>query len=258
MAHVGVQGLGARDGQEDRTQHQEGGEDADAAELDYQFDGILRHQGHQDVGLVGNMEQAERAQGQEPDDRDRPEEARHIGRALRLDHEQGQQDDGRDRHDQVGHRMADARCVLEAFDRAQHRNGRRDDAVAVKQRRPTDAEEKHRRRIFAQGLLRQGHQGQRAAFALVVRPHQEDDVFHGHDHDQGPEDERNQAGDLKLRRNTVLAGVDQGLLHGVQRRRADIAEDDADRADGQRPETFGAVAVHRHRIRVGGLVLCRG
>ncbi len=142
---------------------------------------------------------------------------------------------------------ADAGGVFQAFDGAQHGHRRGNDAVAIEKRRAADAEEKDGGRIFAERLLRQGHQGQRAAFALVIGLHQEDDVLDRHHHNQRPEDERDHALDRQFGIG-AFARMEQGFAHGVKRAGADIAEDDADRPDHQGHEAFPAVTVTRYRL----------
>ncbi len=243
MAHVGVERLGAGNGQEDAAQDDE----AQQAVGQQELDAVLRHQGQQDDRIVEDVQQAQPAQRQEPHHGDRAEELGDLARALGLHEEQDHQDDGGDGDDAQLRDLADARRVAQALDRAQHRNGGRDDAVTVEQRGAADAEEEDAGRIFAERFLGQGHQGQRTAFALVVGAHQEDDVFHRHDHDQRPEDQRHDAIDGQ-RGIAAFVRMAQRLAHGVQRRRPDIAEDDADRADGQRPEAFGAMAMALHGL----------
>src|SRR5689334_21073095 len=71
-------------------------------------------------------------------------------------------------------------------------------------------------------------QRQHAAFALVVRTHDDDDVLDRHRQDERPEDEREQPENA---RRIVRARCFHRFLEGVQRARADIAVDDTRRAD---------------------------
>ena len=64
--------------------------------------------------------------------------------AARLDREQPDQDDDRERDDELLERRRDE---LQAFDGRQHRDGRRDDGVAVEERGAGDAEPKDQRRV---------------------------------------------------------------------------------------------------------------
>ena len=82
----------------------------------------------------------------------------------------------------------------EAFDRAQHRDRRRDHAVAVEQRRAeqSDRDERAVRRFAA---LRSDERDQRqdAALALVVGAHDEEQVLDRDRDDERPEDQRQDA-----------------------------------------------------------------
>jgi hypothetical protein len=133
----------------------------------------------------------------------------------------------------------DVRRVLQAFDGREHRDGRRDDAVAIEQRRPDHAEEEdHHRALaagFAKSLLGQSHQGQGPALALVVGAHEEDDVLDRHEQGHGPEDQRHHAQHRMLGRRRA-ARMGQSLAQGVERAGADVAEHHADRAKGHGDE----------------------
>ena len=71
-----------------------------------------------------------------------------IRRPGTLDREQRDEDDDGDRHDE---RMQRRRDDAEAFDRAQHRDRRRDHAVAVEHRRAEDAEARRATSAAARG-----------------------------------------------------------------------------------------------------------
>ena len=78
----------------------------------------------------------------EPQHHHRPEQAADAMRAELLHHEQRDQDHHRQRHDV---RLEQRRGDVQPFDGAEHRNGRRDHAVAVEQRRAEDAEQDQHR-----------------------------------------------------------------------------------------------------------------
>ena len=78
MAHVGIEGLGPRDGQEDAAQDHE----AQEAIVEQKHDAIVGRQGPQHADVVEDMIQAERAQAQEPDGGDRAEILGQAGRAA--------------------------------------------------------------------------------------------------------------------------------------------------------------------------------
>ena len=78
----------------------------------------------------------------------------------------------------------------------------------------------------------QREQGEASAFALIVRAHDDRDIFQGHDDHHRPEDQAEHAVDVeRVRGERVMPG--KGLAKSVDRRRPDIAEDDADGADHQ-------------------------
>ena len=75
-------------------------------------------------------------------------------------------------------------------------------------------------------------------FALVVRPHQKDDVFDGDDEGQRPDHQRHHADDR--RRSSAAAGMGERFAHGVEGAGADVAEHHAHRSQGQPPEGLAA------------------
>jgi hypothetical protein len=90
----------------------------------------------------------------------------------------------------------------------------------------------------------QGHQGQYAAFAVVIDTHGEGDVFDRRDDDQRPDEQRQHAEDMLLAR---AAGDIQHCLQSIKRARVDVAEDDAKCANPHAGEAFTG-------LRVGTLV----
>ena len=137
-----------------------------------------------------------------------------------------------DRH---GHdvRREERRRHVQAFDGAEHGDGGRDDAVAVKQRRAEDAEhDEHPALAFAHDLdrRRQRRQRQDAALAAVVGAQDEDAVLDRDDEDQRPEDERQHAEDVLGRGGDGVRAV-EALAHRVERAGADVAVDDAERGE---------------------------
>src|SRR5205085_398649 len=84
-------------------------------------------------------------------------------------------------------------------------------------------------------------------FALVVAAHDDEDVLDGDDENEGPEyqaDDPIEVGDV---RSEMITGVER-CLHGVQRRRADIAVDDADRAKHELGQRFLGSVLDRNDI----------
>src|SRR5207248_3482968 len=103
-------------------------------------------------------------------------------------------------------------------------------------------------------------QGHDAALAVVVGAEDEPDVLDRHDQRDRPEDHRDDAVDV-TRRGSHRAVVDgEDGLDGVERAGADVAEDDAERAERQREATAvaGWMAGLRRLALRGVLVLVRG
>ena len=196
------------------------------------------------------MHDAEHRDGDEVEDHDRPEQSAHPRRAVRLDREQADEDADRDRHDIGPEAGLDGG---QAFDRGQHRDRRSDHRIAVEESAGEDAEQHDARRpallLALRATVDQRQQGEAAALPFVVGAHDRHDIFEGHDDHHRPEDQAEDAEDLdRPVPERMMAG--EGLAEGVDRARADIAEDDADRPGGEAEET--RVVVPR-RMR-GGIV----
>jgi hypothetical protein len=174
------------------------------------------------------------ASAAKPDQHDGAEEGGDAPRSAALDRKERNQDAERDRN-HVG--LERRRGEFQPFHGRQHRNGRGDHRVAVKQRRPGDAE-RDRNAPPAPALKRalgQRHEGQRPPFALVVRPQQDEDIFQRHDEHERPQDQRQHADDNVARHVGPAAGRGgHRLAKGVKRARADVAVHDAERAEGER------------------------
>ena len=201
---------------------------------------------------AGDAVQAERGDGQEPAEHDRPEDAADEGGALLLDGEQADQDDDGERHHGGRQRR---RVDLEAFEGAQDGNRRRDGAVAVEQRGADQADDQEPGAPGA-GLgvagRQQGQQGDDAAFAVVVGAQDEQRVFDRDDQDQRPQDERDDAQHRVGRDRAAVAGGAGRLLQRIERAGADVAIDDAEGAQRGRglenPGAFRHASMNdRHR-----------
>ena len=156
-----------------------------------------------------------------------------------LHHEKGDQDGDRDRQDIVREiEIFLDRLELQSFDGGQHGDRGRDDRVAAEQARARDAQHEDERRAAPNRLLRHRHQRQRAAFAAVVRAHDEQHVFDRDDEEQRPQKERDDADDLARFRAAGL-GVGHRRLHRIKGACADVAVDHAGRAEDHRPEARG-------------------
>ena len=199
--------------------------------------------------FVGDVHDADRGNGDEPERHHRTEERRDPGRAARLDGEQADQDDHRQRHHIF---LQLRRTDLQAFDRRQHRDGWRDQRIAVEERGGDHAEQHHgvTDAALAERPLRQRHQRQRAAFALVVCPEQDQHIFAGDDEDQRPQDQREHAEHAFVRDDIGWSCRRlERNAEGIKGARADIAKHDAHAAERERPE---AVRTHLDVSAIGG------
>jgi hypothetical protein len=83
---------------------------------------------------------------------------------------------------------------FQTLDRRQRRDRGRDDRIAIEHRGADHAECQHDGAPASrQHPLAKRHQGQRAAFAVIVGAQQDQHVFDGHDQDQRPDDQRKNA-----------------------------------------------------------------
>jgi hypothetical protein len=140
-----------------------------------------------------------------------------------------QQDNHRDRHHIGRQRRGDE---LQAFDGRQNRQCRRNDRIADEQGGTGNAEEEQPVGALAGIFHQERQQRQRAAFAIVVGPQQEQHVFQRDDDRQGPDHQRDQPDDFQAR-HPVGGNRTQGFAECVKRAGTDIAIDNADRTKGQ-------------------------
>ena len=136
-------------------------------------------------------------------------------------------------------------CDVEPFEGAQYRDRRRDDAVAVEQRRPEQSHDDEGAPAF--GPVRAGHRHQRqdAAFAVVVGAHDEQAIFDGNGNDQRPEDQR-QTSERRIRGKMPARRTDDRLQR-IERAGSEIAIDDPER--GERGWRCG-LASDAHQCRI--------
>ena len=221
MAHVGIHGLTAGDGQEGGTEH---GKTDGRSRVDEVAQRAERAERSQDGGCTENPKQAEDADDGEPQQHRRPEDLADETGALALNEEQTNQDHNADRHDK---RCQLWRVDFQSFDCAQHGDCRRDDTIAIQQRRSDQSNDEEGgaagswRRMPGIEKRQKRHN---ASFAVIVGAHDENSVFHGDDHDQRPKDQRHDARDRLGRQCSAGCGR---LLERIKWARADIAVDDA-------------------------------
>ena len=233
MAEIGIERLGSGDGEEHGTERKQ----SDDAVPEQEIDAVKRIERPQHARIVGDPDEAWQRDGGEPDQHDRAEQRRDLGRAARLHREQNQQDDHRQRHDIFVKRR---RRDIDAFDRGQHRQCRRDDGIAIEQSGADDAEERDDAGCpadAADGARGKRHQRERAALPVIIGAQQDHHVFQSHDDEQRPQNERQHA---EHRRPVDFAVFGSGsgddrLAQSIKWAGADIAVDDADAAERQAP-----------------------
>ena len=247
VAHVGVERLGAGDAQHDRAERHE--RDARVREQEHQR--VVRRERFQDRGVVADVHQPEHCEHREPQHHHRPEELADALGAVALEQEQGGQHDQRDRHDPA----VEARCRdLQSLDRGEDGDGGRDDAVAEEDRGAEDADEEQppaQRRPVAHRRRREREHRDQAALAVVVGAQDQHDVLDRDDDRQRPEHQRQHAVDVAFGERHVAVG--EHFLQRVERAGADVAVDDADRAERQRDDRGGRPC-RRARARDGAQI----
>ena len=247
MPHVGIQRLAAGDDQDDRP------EDEDPAEAvaEEELRAPPGRKRGEDLRFLNDLTQAENGERGEPDEHHRPEQPADVARAAGLDREQSHEDQAGDGDDKTGECGAGDRQPLHG---RQDRDRRRDHAVTVEERRADDCQERHARHAAdAVGgvpiaFWDEGQQRQDAPFPVVVGPHHEDDILHrDHEHER-PKHERENAEQVgSVDRSAVRGGDMKAFLERVERARADVTEDDAERQERQTQEVGRAGWLARSR-----------
>ena len=222
MAHVCIDRLCPGNRQEDRAQDDE----AVQPVFEKKTDPVPGKDGGQNLGVVDDLGNAEAGKSAEPEEHDRPEQAAHPGGAPLLQQKQPAEDDDGGWDDIGFEQRGD---VLYPFHGAQHRDGRGDHAIAVHQAGGKNAQP-HQGPLGGAGLdvfrFDQGGQGQNPAFAFVIGPEDEAEIFDADNEQQSPEDEGQDAEDIAGgSRDGVLAV--ETFPHRVQRAGADVAENNA-------------------------------
>ena len=165
-----------------------------------------------------------------------PKKRRNLCGAVRLNGKQGHQD-----HAVIGTTYGSNAgvTIFRPSIGGQHRQRRRDHRVAVEQRAADDAEQDHGSRRAAQRAVCHRHQRKRPAFAIVVGAQQDHDVFCRHYDQQRPDDQATgcRARPPRLPDCPRPTAAVTDFAHRIERAGADIAIDDADAAERQRPKS---------------------
>ena len=167
-----------------------------------------------------------------------------------LHHEQQRQDGDPDRQ----HRLSELGSGdLQALHRREHRDGRRDQRVAVEQRRAQHAKGQRDRGEPGRGTGHAADQrGERhdAALTVVVGPQDEGHVLDRHDQRDRPEDQRDDPEHVARRRADRVVVDREHRLHRIERAGTDVTENDTERAEGE-PEQAAAVGSRMVGIAAG-------
>ena len=137
MAHVGVQRFTAGDDEEDAAE----GEERPARVLREELDDVHRVDGTQNLRSGEDLSQTQDAEHGEPHDHHRPEDPSDATCPPALNEEQTEEDHAGERDDVALERRG---RDLEALHRAEHRDRRRDQTVAVEEAGPEHAEHHER------------------------------------------------------------------------------------------------------------------
>jgi hypothetical protein len=204
MAHVGIERFGSSQRQHDRAHGQEGPQ-----RLFHEESGRVQRVDHRqdDARLVRDMDEPEHGQDTEIEDHHRTEHQPDAGRPARLDGKQADQDPDRDWDDERLHAHVD--CG-QALHRREHGHRRRDHRIAVEQRGREHAEHDDAvgpALFAAHRPVDQREEREAAAFSLIVRAHDDHDVFERDDDHHRPEDHRKHSVDVELIRG-------QGVMPG--------------------------------------------
>jgi len=187
---------------------------------------VRRIHGGQNGWLLHDAPDAEHRDGDEPDEHDWTERVADACGAAVLHGEQREQDYNGHRHHM---RLKHVGRLVEAFQRAQYRDGRRDDAVAIDQGRAEQPHDDERATTPVPARAGKGHQREDTAFAMIVGAHYEQAVLDRDGNDQQPENQRE--GAERRRWQAALGGLRDGPQR-TERAGAEIAVDDPHGGEG--------------------------
>ena len=230
MPQVGIQRLGTGHAQHHRAQNDEGG----ARVLPHETHRVMRADGPQNFRMGDDLRDTQQRQHRKPDQRDRSKKFTDASRAMLLHRKQRKQNQQRDRDHTL---FKGGRNDFQSFDCRQHRDGRCDHTIAIKQRGAKNPE--NQQPAPELGFVLDGHGGQRQhgdqpAFAVVVGAQHQCHVLDGDDDCQRPDKHRQNAVDVVGREGDVPRA--ENFLQRVQDAGSDVAVDDTDGANCQRGE----------------------
>ncbi len=181
-------------------------------------------EGFQHHGILQNAVHPQHANAEKPQHGDFAEQPADFAGAVFLHQKQPDQNTDGNRQN---HFLELRGRHAQTFHRRQHRNGRGDDGVAIKQRggkNPGGDDVLRQTRTGMPQPVRQRRQRQHAAFTLIVKAQYQGHIFQRHDQHHAPEQNRQSSEDIGLAEWQRVAAR-EGFLERVQRTGADVAID---------------------------------
>ena len=223
VAHVGVEGLAAGDGEDDGSKNMEAG----PAVVGEVFPGVVGRKGGEDFGIEAEVIGSKGADRQEPNDHNWTEKFSDGAGALALNRKKSDENYATEGYDKRGGiREGDG----EAFGGAEDGDGRGDDAIAIEKRGTHDGDESDDGDAAgfggAEALWDKGEKSEDTAFAVIVGLHDEREILDADNEDEGPEDEGENSVQIGLGGVVSTGGV-EALFERVEGTGANVAEDDA-------------------------------
>ena len=222
MSHIGVERLAPGDRQEDAAENGK----ATPPALRQEDDSVSRVDRGEHTRMAQDAAHTEHRDHSEPQQHQRSEYVADARCPAALYGKKAEQDRNCHRRD-VG--LERSGRNVDALERAQYRNCRRDDAVTVNQGRSEQAHDDEGASTVERGCAGERHQRQDPTLAIVVRAHHEKAVLEGDRDDERPQDQREDA-DGGLGGKLSTDGLDD-RLQGVERTRPEVAIDDAERGE---------------------------
>ena len=248
MAHVGIESLAARNGQEYGCEDRQRRGDVRAQ---YVAEGVGGIDCDENLGGGQYAADAEHAQHREPKKHKWPEDPADPTGPHPLSRKQDRQNDERDGND----KRSELRSIEgEPFDGTQDRDCWRDCAVGIEQCRSDktqDREVQARRSRLNSAHPEERQKGDDAALAAVVGPQDEDAVLDRDDDDQRPQDQ-GQHPQYRDRAEPATTCRVRGFLQRVERTGPDITKDDSEGAEYGSPGDSPAPQPMGVRVGCGG------
>src|SRR4051794_24213175 len=176
MADICVERFPAGHAEEDCAQDNK----SPRAVVDEKLQSMNRIDRMQDAGFIENLAAAENTDRDKPQYGHRSKNFSDAGGAAGLKKEE--RDQNRDRHGNYI-RIKEWRREMQSFDRAQDRDRRRDHPVGIQQGRPKEPKEENKLPA-PYDFADQGGKGENSAFAPIIRPQNQDQIFDRNDENE--------------------------------------------------------------------------